>query len=196
MVAEMTTWGERTHAQGKAPSVERQVEWLAGRVGHRLPVEEIVHGLDRVLHAADVRDAPGARAALRALRRRGVPIGLVSTIMFESSGATRALLERHHLIPELDVLVLSCEGAHSKPGAEPFAEALRALHALPSECVHVGDDRYDVEGASAALVRPILYTGLARHRPGPPLRLSEREVRSTPILPRWARLGPVLASVG
>ncbi len=191
---ETETWGEAAHARGRAPSVPRHAAWLARRLGVVLPVEEIVEELDRLIRAADVRTAPGGREAVRSLRRSGVKTGLVSTVMNESGDATRELLSQHGLAAELDVVILSCERGFSKPRPEPFREVMRALGASAASSAHVGDDRYDIEGARAAGLFPFLYTGLERYRPVPPLRPPAREVRAAQVVDRWERFPALVVS--
>lgn len=63
----------------------------------------------------------------------------------------RRILAGHGLDGYFDGMVISSEVGASKPHPRIFEAALRMAGALPSECLHVGDDlKADIEGAQAA----------------------------------------------
>ena len=69
----------------------------------------------------------------------------------------RPFLARDGLLPLFDVVLLSFEVGRIKPDPEIFLEAARRLKLRPQDCVHVRDDvTYDVEGARAVGMKPIL----------------------------------------
>lgn len=91
--------------------------------------------------------------ALRRIRMRGHAMGLISN----TDEDLRPFLARDGLLNLFEVVLLSFEVGRIKPDPEIFLEAARRLKLRPQDCVHVGDDAtYDVEGAKAAGMTPIL----------------------------------------
>ena len=102
--------------------------------------------------------APGARAALRALRARGVRTGVVSNFDHRLAG----LLEGLGLAPEIEVVIRPADAHAAKPDPRIFGCALRLLAVSPGEALYVGDDaEQDVAGAQAAGLRAIDASSLA-----------------------------------
>lgn len=101
-------------------------------------------------HDALVRPYDGVVDAVRALRRRGKTLGLVTSKA--RSGALRGL-ERAGLSDVFDVIVGSDEVTHPKPHPEPVLTALTRLGAAPESAVFIGDSRHDIECGRAAGVR-------------------------------------------
>jgi putative hydrolase of the HAD superfamily len=89
---------------------------------------------------------PDAAEVLRALRERGVPVGVVSNIGWDPRPVFRA----HGLDRWIDVYVLSYEHGVQKPDPQLFSVACEALGADPRRTVMVGDDRR-ADGGAAAL---------------------------------------------
>jgi len=87
---------------------------------------------------------PEVVPTLRALRDRGVRVGVVSNF----DGRLPGLLEALGLASALDATVWSSAAGAAKPAREIFETAARRLGAHPSELCHVGDDlEADVRGA-------------------------------------------------
>lgn len=193
-LSEMEAWGRTQESRGRAPSLEDHADWLTRHGRLRRPLSDIVEDVDRAMRSVDLRVAPGALRALAALHDHGVPLGLVSTVMFESGTTTRGWLERLGLARVLDRVVLSCEGTVSKPRAEPFRVCLKGLNVRPDRSLHIGDQRFDVDGARAAGMRPVLYTGLSRYAPKPRAGRPGSSARVVPILSRWAGLDTLLSN--
>jgi HAD superfamily hydrolase (TIGR01509 family) len=121
---------------------------------------------------------------LRALRARGLSIGLISN--------THRSLETFASHFELDRLVSasvsSSEHGYNKPHPSIFHTALRLLAVAPGEAVMVGDSyRHDIQGATAIGMRAILVRrsaaplgpgelGAGEATPGVPVVTTLREV--------------------
>lgn len=89
---------------------------------------------------------PDAAEVLRALRERGVPVGVVSNIGWD----LRPVFRAHGLDRWIDVYVLSYEHGVQKPDPRLFSVACEVLGADPRGTVMVGDDRR-ADGGAAAL---------------------------------------------
>jgi FMN phosphatase YigB (HAD superfamily) len=191
-VTRLFVHGRRAEARGRTPTLRAQADWLADRTRQPRTAFDAVPGeLDRELLAAPLRVAPGAVEVLDRLRAAGVRLGLVSNILFETGEGTRAVLARLGLTPRFGAIYLSSEQRWAKPSPRPFARVLRELGVGADRAAHIGDLAFDVLGASAAGLRPLLYSGLHRFEiPPPDLRFG----RVRPIrVDRWsqvpARLG-------
>jgi putative hydrolase of the HAD superfamily len=88
---------------------------------------------------------PDAVEVLRALRERGIGVGVVSNIGWD----LRPVFREHGLDPFVDAYVLSYEHGIRKPDPRLFATACAALGADPREVLMVGDDRRADGGAVA-----------------------------------------------
>ncbi len=129
----------------------------------------------------------GARAALEALRARGMTLALVSNTMRTPGATLRRLLAHYGLLDCFAHTVFSDEIGVRKPDPEIFLHALRAIGAEPQTAVHVGDDSVlDVQGARAAGMRTIQVTSRRTPAPG-----------SGPdaVIPRLAALPAVVADL-
>ncbi|WP_031481687.1 HAD family hydrolase [Streptomyces bicolor] len=89
---------------------------------------------------------PDAAEVLRALRERGVRVGVVSNIGWD----LRPVFREHGLDPYVDAYVLSFEHGVQKPDSRLFAAACAALDVDPRDVLMVGDDRR-ADGGAAAL---------------------------------------------
>lgn len=93
---------------------------------------------------------PGVPELLAALRRAGVPLGIVtgkSRRAWEITAARMAL-------GSFDVLVFDDDVAEPKPDPRGLRLALERLGADPAGALYLGDSVSDVEAAAAAGVRP------------------------------------------
>jgi HAD superfamily hydrolase (TIGR01493 family) len=88
-------------------------------------------------------DAPGT---LRALRDRGVRVGVLSDTGFD----LRPVLDALDLSPWLDAVMLSCDAGACKPDPQVFRTACGRLGADPGRTVMVGDNPLTDGGAVAA----------------------------------------------
>ncbi|WP_345702019.1 HAD-IA family hydrolase [Kitasatospora terrestris] len=114
-----------------------------------------------------------AGPVLRELRRRGIPVAVVSNIGWD----LRPIFRRHGLDEFVDVYLLSFEFGAQKPEPTIFQEACDRLGLAPADVLMVGDD-VPADGAAAAL-------GCAFHR-----------VDHLPVEQRPDGLRPVLDLLG
>jgi HAD superfamily hydrolase (TIGR01509 family) len=187
---------EEAELNGRSPAWEERVIRWSQRIGVPLDPDRLAEQFTATVPLGDVRIAPGAEEALGNLRRRGLRLAIVSNTAHEPPGAVREVLAQHHLDQKFDAVVLSTDVGRAKPHREPFRFALRELRVSPGGTVHIGDSAADFEGALAAGIRPLLFTGLSRWRPE---RLRGRNapwMRAALKVDRWEDVPPVAASFG
>ena len=103
--------------------------------------------------AAAWRVFPDVPEALRAVRARGLRVGVVSNFDTRLVG----LLEELGLAPLVDRIVHSTRAGVAKPDPAIFHLALEALGVPPAEALHAGNEVVaDVEGARAAGLGAVL----------------------------------------
>jgi HAD superfamily hydrolase (TIGR01509 family) len=153
------------HAKGRDLSREahRRV-WteLFSRANDRVP------GIDRVLYERVMDPAgwvpyPDTEPTLRALRERGVPVGIVSNTAHD----LRPFFAAKDLDRYIDAYALSYEVGVQKPDARIFDAACAMLGARPAETLMVGDDPVSDAGAGRAglqvcILPPPTAAGAAR----------------------------------
>ncbi|HEY4028187.1 MAG TPA: HAD family hydrolase [Candidatus Dormibacteraeota bacterium] len=99
---------------------------------------------------------PEAAPVLRALRARGIRVGLLSNTHWPRHWHER-ILARDEVLDLIDVRVYTSELRHTKPHAEAFRAVLGPLGVEPEEAVMVGDRPYDdITGAKALGMRAVL----------------------------------------
>lgn len=113
--------------------------------------ERLAPGLSDELYALTVRAEsweafPDSGSTLRALRDRGLRLGIVSDTGFD----LRPALDLLGLSPFLDTVVMSFECGVCKPDAKPFLTACDQLDAHPERTLMVGDNPLTDSGAVAA----------------------------------------------
>ncbi|MFI9276002.1 HAD family hydrolase [Kitasatospora sp. NPDC052896] len=123
-----------------------------------LPFAELADPLyQRHMRPAAWRPYPDTVRTLEELRRRGVPVAVVSNI-----GWDLRPVFRHHGVEHLvDAYLLSFEYGAQKPSPAIFRAACERLGLAPADVLMVGDDRVADAGA-AALGCPV---HLVEHRP-------------------------------
>jgi len=116
-----------------------------------------------------VRHDPDAGPTLRALRDRGLRIGLLSNTHWPRAFLER-FLERDGLADLIDARLYTSEMPFQKPHATAFRAALDALGVDdPSAAVFVGDRPWDdISGASGVGMRTVLRPNPLVHEDGPP----------------------------
>ncbi|WP_431954893.1 HAD family hydrolase [Actinacidiphila sp. bgisy167] len=112
-----------------------------------LPWEEAYAALyDRHMEPAAWSPYPDTREVLEELRRRGVPVAVVSNIGWD----LRPVFRAHGLEALVDVFVLSFEHGVQKPDPRLFRVACEGLGLQPERVAMVGDDRR-ADGGAAVL---------------------------------------------
>jgi len=101
-----------------------------------------------------------AGPVIRALKKRGLKIGLISNAARASRTYSR-MLNSYGIGKYFDHLTISCEIGYLKPAKEIFQHSLRTLDVQPHEVIHVGDlFKADVVGAVSYGMHAAHYTGL------------------------------------
>ena len=113
--------------------------------------ETVVPGIgtalyDRVMDPSSWKPYPDAEPTLRALKQRGVKIGLVSNTAHD----LRPFFKETGLERYLDAYALSYEVGVAKPAARIFAEACARIGVPPANSLMVGDDAVSDAGAADA----------------------------------------------
>ncbi len=141
-----------------------------GALLDRLP-DDLYEGFTR---AESYRLFADARPALRAAKRRGLAVGILSNW---EPWLVRLLadLKIDHL---LDFVVVSGVCGYEKPDARIFQAALEAAGVAPAELLHVGDSLHaDVAGARAAGITAVLVDRRGRYPESDCLRVASlREI--------------------
>ncbi|MFZ0830317.1 MAG: HAD-IA family hydrolase [Thermoplasmata archaeon] len=181
---------------GWSPSWTERVERWSQRTGFTLDAAELAGRFTESVPLDRVRIAPGADRALRLLRRRGLRLAIVSNATHEPPDAVRAVLAQHHLDRRFDTIVLSTDVGRAKPRREPFQRALADLSTPPGSTVHIGDSPADFQGAIAAGIRPLLFTGLNRWKPERLRRAKAPWMRRVLKVDRWEEVPPMAAFFG
>lgn len=138
---------EQEHAKGRDLSrdAHRRV-WtdLFERAQTRIPgIERILY--ERVMKPSSWEPYADAEPTLRALRERGLKIGIVSNHPYD----LRPFFAEHGLAGYVDAYVLSGEVGAAKPSPAMFTEASRMLGVAPAHALMVGDDAVSDGGAAA-----------------------------------------------
>lgn len=96
----------------------------------------------------------GAAEFLRAMRKRGTPVGIVSN---NGEQAIRAYLALHALSPLVAAMSARdpADARWMKPDPRPLAVAMRRLDSTPSSSVMIGDSISDLSASRATGVRVI-----------------------------------------
>jgi putative hydrolase of the HAD superfamily len=131
-----------------------------------------------------VNPMPGAADTIRALKKAGCVLGIISNAQF----FTPLLFEAFFGAPpgelgfDPELLIWSFEWGEAKPSPRLFGAAARRLEARgidPGACLFVGNDMLsDISGAAAAGFRTVLFAGDGRS-----LRLREADPRLRGLRP-------------
>ena len=139
------------------------LEAALGDLGVEVPARELDVSTD-ILSRTFLRTRlhEGARELLAFCRSLGLRTGIISDA---DSALLRSLLEKHGLLPLLDVVIISDEVGLLKPDPRVFDAALRAIGCGAEEAMMVGDARRDVEGAKRAGMRAVLVLRAGKEPP-------------------------------
>lgn len=148
--AEFELWRQAETAQQSAT-----LEHVFGRAG--VTAHDELLATYYGLWEAHTYTDPDAAPVMRALRDRGIKIGVLSNTMWPRS-AHEQVFSRDGVLSLIDGAVYSSEIPWVKPHPEAFRTAMRAVGVTdPGECVYVGDRPYDdVHGAKGVGMRAVL----------------------------------------
>lgn len=151
------TAGEQfAHAEAAAEIIEE--------LGYDVPQavhDALVDAFGRAADDAEIHLAPNAADTIRALKDRGLRVGIVCDVGMTPSVVLRKHLDRHGVLGAFDHWSFSDEVGHYKPSREIFEHALAGLGADPATTAHVGDlRRTDIAGARAMRMTAVRYTGI------------------------------------
>jgi putative hydrolase of the HAD superfamily len=137
-------------AKGRDLSNSRHREvWMA--LYDAAGCERLAPGLSEELYGLTVSAEsweafPDTLPTLKALRARGLPVGIVSDTGFD----LRPAMDLLGLSPFIDTVVMSFEYGVCKPAARVFLTACDQLHVHPERTLMVGDNPLTDSGAVAA----------------------------------------------
>jgi putative hydrolase of the HAD superfamily len=119
--------------------------------------ETLAPGLSEELYALTVSAGsweafPDTLPTLRALRDRGLPVGIVSDTGFD----LRPAMDRLGLSPFVDTVVMSFEYGICKPATKVFLTACQQLQVEPEQTLMVGDNPLTDSGAVAVGIHVLL----------------------------------------
>ncbi|MDJ0380485.1 HAD-IA family hydrolase [Streptomyces sp. G-G2] len=124
---------------------------LAREAGIAAP--ELAQALyDRHMAPAAWRPYPDTEPTLRELRRRGIPVAVVSNIGWD----LRPVFRVHGLDDVVDAYLLSFELGTQKPDPAIFRAACDRLGLVPADVLMVGDDRI-ADGGARVLGCPVHF---------------------------------------
>jgi HAD superfamily hydrolase (TIGR01509 family) len=176
---------EAAELEGWSPSWHERVERWSRRIGVPIDADRLAERFVKSVPLQEVRVAAGADQALARLKRRGFRLAIVSNVTHEPPQAIHGVIEKHGLDRRFDVVVLSTDVGRAKPRREPFRKALSELGAAPGRTVHIGDAAVDFQGARAAGIRPLLFTGLSRWKPEQLRKMQRPWMKGALKVSRW-----------
>jgi putative hydrolase of the HAD superfamily len=151
-------WGDLNSYPAKDLKLGYQMGLLAGQWGISGLAADLTEALALAYMNAVriyVRPLEGAVETLRALRERGLRVGLISNTMWPGASHLPDL-ELHGLIDYLECLIFSGDVEAWKPNKEIFQLGLSEFDLAPDEAVYVGDSMYfDIWGAQQAGMRGV-----------------------------------------
>jgi len=152
-------------AKGRDLSNARHREvWI--ELYHAAGCDRLARGLSEELYqltvSADSWEAfPDTLPTLKALRDRGLRVGIVSDTGFD----LRPVMDQLGLSPFLNTVVMSFQYGVCKPAAKVFLTACDQLHVHPERTLMVGDNPLTDSGAVAAGLYVFLLPRPARTGP-------------------------------
>jgi putative hydrolase of the HAD superfamily len=155
---------------GQHYSAEQGAHDCARELGLDLPAETL-SAMAAALGSADVDafSTPNIGTCLRALKERGIRLGVICDTGFSNGLRVRSALTKFGFLELFDHLTFSDEVGAFKPAPAPFADAMAGLGVDdPQVMAHIGDThRTDVMGAMQAGWTAVRYAGIVDD-PGAP----------------------------
>ncbi len=127
------------------------------------PLDEVAPGLAEFVYGLECsargwRPYPDTEPVLRELRRREIPVGIVSDCGWD----IRAVFAAYELSGLIDAFDLSCEHGASKPDPRLFESACSQIGVEPANALMVGDSWLTDGGAAAVGITTLILP--ARNR--------------------------------
>jgi pyrophosphatase PpaX len=137
--------------KGFGTPLPRQLQRLYPSLSGRL--DELIsmwRAAQEDLHDRLIKPFPHTEQVLGELRRRGYPLGIVTSKERVTAERGMALYGIDRLV---SVLVSLDDTVNHKPHPEPLLRAMELIGASPSETIYVGDSVHDMKAGRAAGVR-------------------------------------------
>lgn len=100
---------------------------------------------------------PNALETLQTLKQRGHTMGLITN---GSQQFQQAKIDRFHLAPYFQTILIEGELGFGKPDPRVFQKALSDLKATPQETFMIGDHlEWDIQGAAAVGIKTVWFNG-------------------------------------
>lgn len=151
-----------------------------------VPVEELEWRLWQA--GAPAEPAEHIDLILDELERRGIPVGVVSNLMYTGKTLERRLAE---FLPgrKFAFVLSTCDYVYRKPQKKIFDLALTLAGCKPEEALFCGDNlRCDIWGAHNTGIPSVWYTKYVKHRPDLAPPDSAREITDWRELARlWSQ---------
>jgi putative hydrolase of the HAD superfamily len=161
-----TSWERfvRRWTAGEHIAFTEAAEEIVEDLGYDVPPDvraALVQAFGRAGDDAELHLADNVAPTLRALKDRGLRIGIVCDVGMTPSTTLRAHLDRNGVLGLFDHWSFSDEVGCYKPCPVIFEHALTGLGADAATTAHVGDlRRTDVAGALAMGMTAVRYTGV------------------------------------
>jgi putative hydrolase of the HAD superfamily len=195
---------DRAEAAGAALAAAEDRVWRRAREEHRsgtvaeifaaaeLPLTERAYRVyAAAMEHATITD-PQAPAMLRALRERGLRLGVLSNTTW-SRAHHEQIFARDGVLDLIDGAVYTSEIDHTKPHPAAFRAAMAAIgESEPAACVFVGDRLFDdIHGAGSVGMRTVLVPHSAipdiqrGHTEGVPDAIIQQLADLPAVVDRW-----------
>jgi putative hydrolase of the HAD superfamily len=195
---------DRAEAAGAALAAAEDRVWRRAREEHRsgtvaeifaaaeLPLTERAYRVyAAAMEHATITD-PQAPAMLRALRQRGLRVGVLSNTTW-SRAHHEEIFARDGVLELIDGAVYTSEIDHTKPHPAAFLAAMAAIgESEPAACVFVGDRLFDdIHGAGSVGMRTVLVPHSAipdiqrGHTEGVPDAIIQQLADLPAVVDRW-----------
>jgi FMN hydrolase / 5-amino-6-(5-phospho-D-ribitylamino)uracil phosphatase len=162
MLAEWAHYNAIWEAEQRTLTNPERLSWLLDQLQHPPlspdSTSTVCAAFDASLWAGAPVLAPGAAAAIAALKAQGIKLAIISDTSYSTGQTLRRWLSENALLDAFDALTFSDEVGLSKPHPQMFLRTLAALGVPPHLAAHIGDSpRTDIAGAAAVGMRPIRY---------------------------------------
>ena len=135
----------------------------------------VLQKFDELL-ASESRWMEGAEATVQTLKKRNMPMAIVTNSLDPLVDTMNKSVPLKSLFPLIITATLMKE--RRKPDPYGLLLAAEKLDVKPSECMYVGDQRFDMLAAQAAGMHACLFVGV--HTPADVELMAKHRVRSLP----------------